>query len=126
MLLRLGGVLTGSAFLAVLLPADWMAGIHAWLGMGDLPREPIVDYLARTVAALYGFHGVMLFIVASDPVRFRPLVRYIAAMNLIFGASLIVIDWHAGLPIWWTLGEGPPLVAVGALVAWLSRSLPRS
>lgn len=123
-ILRLGGCLTGSAFLAVLLPTAWMAGIHAWLGMGDLPQAPIVVYLARAAAALYGFHGVMLFIIAADPVRHRPLVRYVAAMNIVFGASLVVIDWRAGLPLWWTLGEGPPLVVVGLLVAWLSRSLP--
>lgn len=92
-ILRLGGCLTGSAFLAVLLPSDWMAG------------------------------GVMLFIVASDPVRFAPLVRYVAAMNVVFGVVLIVIDMNAGLPAWWTLGEGPPLILTGLAVAWLSRGL---
>ena len=49
-LLRLAGAVMVTAFLAVLLPADWMADTHTRLGLGEFPRMPIVDYLARSVA----------------------------------------------------------------------------
>ena len=120
-LLRLGGVVTIAAFPAMLLPTDWMDAMHRWLGLGELPRAPVVEYLTRSVAALYGFHGVLLLIVARDPVRHRPIVRYLGVMNIVFGVLLILIDVHAGLPIFWTLAEGPPLVAIGAAVLYLSR-----
>jgi hypothetical protein len=80
-----------------------------------------VDYLARSVSALYGFHGVLLLIVARDPVRFAPIVTFAGMMNVAFGLMMIAIDAHAGLPSWWTLGEGPPTVAFGIVILLLSR-----
>ena len=120
-LLRLAGAVTIAAFPAMLLPTDWMDATHRWLGLGDLPRAPVVEYLTRSIAALYGFHGVLLLVVARDPVRHRPIVRYLGAMNIVFGVLLILIDVHAGLPAIWTLAEGPPIVAMGAAVLYLSR-----
>ena len=120
-LLRLGGVPTASAFLTILLPVEWMAAAHRALGLGDFPRAPVVDYLARSIAALYGFHGVLLLIVSTDPVRYRPIIKYVAVMNVLFGGIVLAIDLHAGLPLLWTLAEGPPVVAFGAAIALLNR-----
>ena len=122
-LLRIGGVVTCAAFLAIFLPVEWMAALHQWLGLGEFPRAPVVDYLARSIAALYGFHGVLLFIVARDPTRHRPIVRFIGVMNIVFGILLTGIDVNAGMPLLWTLAEGPPIVGFGVLVLFLSRSL---
>jgi len=80
-----------------------------------------VDYLARSVAAFYGFHGVLLFVISTDVVRYRPLVWYVAAMNVVFGVMLLAIDIHAGLPAYWTAFEGPPVVVIGMLVAYFNR-----
>jgi hypothetical protein len=121
LLLRLGGTLLVTAFFAVLLPADWMAATHQWLGMGEFPRAPVVDYLARSVAALYGFHGILLFVIAADPARYRTIVRYLAFMNLALGVMLIAIDLQAGLPLYWTLAEGPSVLLVGVLLHVLNR-----
>jgi hypothetical protein len=122
-LLRAGGVVTCTAFLAVLLPTDWMAAIHEGLGLGPFPRAAVVDYLARSVAAFYGFHGVLLFVIASDPARHGRIVRYVGVMNVVFGAMLVGIDLDAGMPVYWTLAEGPPVIAIGIAVLYLSRSL---
>ena len=121
LLLRIGGTFLVTAFLAMLLPVEWMASTHEWLGMGEFPRRPVVDYLARSVSALYGFHGILLFVVADDPVKYRPIVRYLAFMNLILGGMLIAIDAYAGLPLFWTLAEGPSLIVVGVLLSLLNR-----
>lgn len=125
LLLRLAGVFTCTAFLAMILPADWMAWTHQWLGLGEFPRSPLVDYLTRSVAALYGFHGALLLLISRDPVRYRTIVQFVAVMNMVFGAIMVLIDWHAGLPWWWTLGEGPPIIAFGAVIAFLNRSVTR-
>ena len=93
------------------------------LGFGEFPDGPLVQYLARSVSAFYGFHGVLLFLVASDPVRFKPIVIYLAAFNIIFGLMLIAIDLHAGMPAWWTIGEGPTIIVIGLLLAMLCRRL---
>ena len=120
-LLRLAGAVMVTAFLAVLLPADWMADTHTWLGLGEFPRMPIVDYLARSVALLYGFHGVLVLIVSRDPVKYRTIVWYLAVMNTLFGAIILAIDIHAGLPAMWTGLEGPPVIAFGIAIGLLNR-----
>lgn len=121
LLLRVAGCFTLAAFPAMLLPTDWMAATHAWLGLGEFPREPIVLYLARSIAALYGFHGALLLLVARDPVRHRDIVRYVGLMNVAFGILLLIIDLQLRMPFWWILGEGPPIVAFGLVVLLLNR-----
>lgn len=108
-----------TAFLAALLPIEWMAATHDWLGLGEFPRAPVVEYLARSISALYGFHGILLFVIAADPLRYRTIVRYLVFMNVVFGLMLIAIDLHAGLPPLWTLAEGPSLIVVGLLMGML-------
>jgi hypothetical protein len=119
-LLRLAGAFTVVAFPTMLLPTDWMASTHHWLGLGEFPEAPIVDYLARSVAALYGFHGVLLLLVSRNPVRFRAIVTFIGVMNIAFGVMMILVDIHAGLPTFWLLAEGPPIIAFGAVVGLLN------
>ena len=52
LLLRLGGVLTGSAVVAVFLPTETMVSIHQQLGLGEFPVAPITEYLTRSLSAL--------------------------------------------------------------------------
>ena len=122
-LLRLSGGATVIAFAAMLLPVDWMAGLHEAAGLGEFPRTAVVEYLARSIAGLYGFHGALVLMIARDPLRFRPFVTYVATLNIVFGLMLIAIDVRAGMPWFWTLGEGPLIIAVGLGVAALNRSL---
>lgn len=112
--------MTLGAFLAMFLPVDWMVSTHRWLGLGEFPRLPIVDYLTRSVAALYGFHGALLMLIATDPLQHRRIVWFVAVMNVTFGLIMVAIDLHAGLPLWWTLVEGPPIVVLGIIIAWLN------
>ncbi|HYN10425.1 MAG TPA: hypothetical protein VES67_23760 [Vicinamibacterales bacterium] len=124
LLLRIAGSVTAVAFLAILLPVDWMAATHRAIGLGEFPRAPVVDYLARSVAALYGFHGLLQLLVSTDIVRYRPIVWFIAALNVAFGLMILAIDLHAGMPWFWTLWEGPSLIAFGIVLALLLRSIP--
>ena len=123
LLLRFTGCVLITAFLAIFLPVEWMASTHRALGMGEFPRAPVVDYLARSVAALYGFHGVLVLIVSGDPVRYRGIVSYLGIMNVLFGVTVLGIDLHARLPVWWTVLEGPPLVIIGIVVTALNRPM---
>ena len=121
--LRLFGGVTVLAFLAMLLPVEWMAATHRWLGLGEFPRAPIVDYLTRSVSSLYGFHGVLVLLVSRDPIRYLTIVRYLGWMYILAGVFAIVIDLYAPLPWYWTAVEGPSTVLSGALILYLSRSL---
>jgi hypothetical protein len=116
-LLRLAGTVTMTAFLAMFLPVEWMVSTPRWLGLGEFPRTPVVDYLARSAAALYGFHGALLLLISRDPIKHLTIVRFVACMNVLFGVMIIAIDLHAGMPLVWTLLEGPPIIAFG-LALW--------
>ncbi len=124
-LLRFGAVMTGLAFLTLPLPVETMVSTHRWLGLGELPRAPIVEYLARSVSAFYGFHGVLLFLLSSNVDRFAPIITFIAVMNVLLGLMLIAIDTHAGLPALWVACEGPPVVLTGIAVGLLNRTAGR-
>jgi len=119
LLLRFGGLLTLSAFVAMFLPAAWMERIHRMLGLGPFPAGPLVDYLTRSISALYGFHGGLLLLVSCDVRRHAPVVRYLGVMNILFGLLMLGIDLHAGMPAWWTFGEGPPVVVLGLALLYL-------
>jgi hypothetical protein len=123
-LLRLGALVLLLAFPAMLLPAGWMTATHAWLGLGSFPAAPIVFYLSRSIAALYGFHGVLLWMVSGDLVRYRPIVVYVGVMNMVFGVSILAIDVLSGLPWYWVIAEGPPVTSLGVVFLALVRHVP--
>ena len=120
--LRLAGGTTFCAFFAMFLPVDFMESTHNMLGIGEFPRSPLVDYLTRSVAALYGFHGCLLLLISTDPVKYRVIVSYAGIMNLLFGIIILAIDLHAGMPPLWTMLEGPPISVLGAVLVTLNRS----
>ena len=124
LLLRLSGVVTLMAFPAMLLPTAWMASAHELLGMGPFPESSVVDYLTRSIAALYGFHGALLLLVSCNVRRYRPIVVFLAVMYLVFGGMLFFIDLHAGMPWYWSYGEWPPLILLGVVWLILLRDVP--
>jgi hypothetical protein len=126
LLLRLSAIVLLLAFPMILLPVEWMAVTHRWLGLGEFPASPLVDYLTRSISFLYGFHGGLLLLIASDVRRYRGLLVYVIAMGFAFGAAIIPIDLHAGLPLRWTLGEGPLIIITALVMGILLRAVPRN
>jgi len=108
----------------VFLPVDWMIAAHAWLGMGEYPNRPLVDYLARSLSMFYGLFGILLILLASDVVRYRPLVRYAGIGSVIAGILMTFIGLHSGIPTYWSYHEGPSAALFGLCVLWLVRSVP--
>ena len=120
-LLRISGVVVLLALAAVFLPIAWMAAIHAWLGLGDFPESPLVDYLTRSISALYAIHGGLLLLVSCDVRRHAAVVVYLAVTGIGFGLLMIGVDLHAGMPLRWTIGEGPPVMILGIVILYLLR-----
>jgi hypothetical protein len=118
-ILRVFGVMDLLALLAVFLPLEGMARTHAWLGLGELPREPIVGYLTRSASALYALHGAMILFISFDVSRYARLITFLAVAALVHGAIMFVIDLVVGMPVFWTLLEGPAFAATGAVVLWM-------
>ena len=121
--LRLGGGSLLVAFAAVFLPTALMADIHTSLGLGPFPDAPIVQYLTRSVAGFYAVHGGILLVAAHRVKENRTLISYLGFSNIVFGILLIAIDIKAGMPIFWTLLEGPPVMLFGVILLYLNREM---
>ena len=124
-LMLMVGVSMLLAFPAVLMPSDWMASSSRWLGLGEWPSGPLTEFLARRTSLLYGFLGTLFVLVTRDLRRNVQITHYLGVMFLIFGVVHLTVDFHVGMPLYWTLSEGPPAFVVGLLMLWLNRDVAR-
>jgi hypothetical protein len=125
LLLRTCGTADLLAVGAVVMPYFWMNAIHQWLGMGWLPDEPIVGYLARSTSAFYAMLGGLAWVASFDLYRHRLILCYLGAATIVFGLALLIIDILEGMPQYWVVCEGPVDTALGVLILVLSRRLKR-
>jgi glucose-6-phosphate-specific signal transduction histidine kinase len=119
-----GGVMLLAVF-AIFLPTEWMAATHRWLGLGEFPASPLVDYLTRSASALYAIYGGLLVLLARDLRRFAPVIVYLAVTGLAFGVVMIGVDFAAGMPRYWSVGEGPLVLVLSSVILWLARGIRR-
>lgn len=118
--LRVVGTASLLATFAVVMPYSWMNGVHEWLGMGRLPSEPVVGYLARSTSAFYALLGGLLWVVSSDLHRHRLILRYLGVAVILFGAVLLTVDIAEGMPFYWTFSEGPIDIFFGIIILFFS------
>jgi hypothetical protein len=121
--LRFGAAVLLLAFGAVFLPVAWMSSSHAALGLGSFPRSALVDYLTRSIAALYAIKGGLYLVLSTDVVRYAPVIGYVAWSTIGFGLLMLCVDLHAGMPWYWTWSEGPIVTVVGLILLGLHRLL---
>src|SRR5215475_11884669 len=116
LLLRIVGVGALFALVSVFMPVSWMAATHRWLGLGEMPTGPVVEYLARSLSAFYALVGALCLVLAADLERYRPLVRFLGVAFALMSVALFGVDVAAGMPWWWSASEGPGGVVFGALL----------
>lgn len=109
------------AFLAAVMPEQWMVQTARVLGFDPFPSSPLTFYLARNLSLLYGFVGVLLILISFDLERYRPLVWYVAIGTVSFGVLQLVVNFMAGLPTWWIWGESGSTFCGGLLLYWIQR-----
>lgn len=120
-ILRLAGTCEMLAFFAVVMPRSWMEVSHAWLGMGVMPEGSVLMYMIRQASYTYGMHGVSLWVLASDPDRFRPMILLNGISYLLAGVVFFIIDHHSGMPLWWSVGDSLACGSFGAAMLVLIR-----
>jgi len=117
--LRINGAITLTALVAVFMPLEWMAQTHNRLGMGPLPQAPIVEYLARTISAMYAIHGGLCFVLSTNVRRFGPVITYVATIEMLFAGLLLWIDAKAKMPALWIAMEAPTVIVVSGVILTL-------
>jgi hypothetical protein len=96
-LLRFVGVSALFALVAVFIPSSRMAATHRWLGLGEMPTAPVVEYLARSVSAFYALMGALCLVLTTDLERYRPLVRFLGVAFALMSLVLLNVgDQSAG------------------------------
>lgn len=120
-LLRLAGFVEILAFFAVVMPRSWMEVSHSWLGLGEMPRGPIIMFMIRQSSYAYGMHGVSLWILASNVQRFQPLVVFNGLAFLLAAPVFFLIDYSYGMPWFWTLIDTLGCAFFGAALLLLNR-----
>lgn len=120
--LRVVGAVAGSAALCAVLPMRAMDAVHRALGMGPLPGQPIVEYLARSTSAFYALLGALLWALSLDLARYRPLVRGTGVAFIALGLLLLWTDIAAGLPLFWQVAEGPIDALFGTILVCAGRT----
>jgi len=118
-LLRFSGIVICCALVPVFFPVEVMNRIHQSLGLGELPTEPIVVYMARSLSAMYFAHGVVVCFVSGNVRRYWPFVRLLGTLNIVLGLIFLGTDWLVPMPLPWTLTEGPPIIGFGVILLWL-------
>lgn len=119
--LRVVGSTAMLAVFAVIMPYSWMDAIHQWLGMGNLPADPIVGYLARSTSAFYAILGGLMWVLSFDLKRYQQPLTYLGVATVLFGMTLWGVDTVEGLPAFWRNGEGPINMFFGFVILWGSR-----
>ena len=120
-LLRVAGTVEILAFGAVVMPRSWMEASHAWLGMGEFTGGAVTMFMIRQASYVYGMHGVSLWVLASDVNRFRPLILLNGISFLLAAPVFLIIDYTAGMPLYWTLSDAAGCGFFGAALLWLNR-----
>jgi hypothetical protein len=98
LLLRIVGVGALFALVAVFMPFSWMAATHRWLGLGEMPTGPVVEYLARSLSAFYAIMGALCLVLTTNLERYRPLVRFLGVAFAVMSVVLLGVDVAAGMP----------------------------
>ncbi len=119
--MRAVATVTLLAAIFVAAPYAWMNSVHSSLGLGVLPEEPIVGYLARSTSALYTLLAGLVWVISFDLRRHYHVLLYLTWAVMILGVALFAVDIFEGLPASWTYSEGPMLIAFGLVSLHLIR-----
>lgn len=99
-----------------LLPGPAAVKFSWLMGLGQPPLGPLQVYLSGNAGFVYVVLGVLVWMLARDPRRYRPLVAALAVILLAGGPAYLSIDLQAGLPLWWVLLDSVACLAVGGVL----------
>ncbi|MFO0879624.1 MAG: hypothetical protein U0840_19945 [Gemmataceae bacterium] len=123
LLLRFEATVVALAAPAALLPSSWMDAVHQVMGLGPLPRGPIIEYLTRTLSMMYAAWAPLLWLMSRDVRRYLPVIRLISWLTVAGAVLFPLVDHLAGMPLPWLLIEGGVLLGYGATGLVLTRAI---
>ena len=83
------------------IPDGWMNTFLGWFGAEPMPHAIFMRYCLWGAGLIIGGVGVVIWVAATDLVRYRPIVIAIIALHLIAAPVFYVMDTIVGMPPWW-------------------------
>ena len=87
LLLRFVGVVALSALVGVLMPTSCMVVSHRWMGLGEMPTHPAVEFLARSLSPFHVFLTAVCLTLASNVERYLTLIGLLGVAFVFLGAT---------------------------------------
>lgn len=120
-------ILSGIAFF---LPKTWIDSSLVWVGMEQVPRALLMSYVLRGAGFLQVAMGVVIWAVASDVVRYRPIVVTIITVHLLAAPAFYLMDTAIGMPGWWCIMDFTCCVLAGGFpllyCLWPAKASPNT
>jgi hypothetical protein len=128
--IRVYAVLWGLCVVCGFFPLRWVSQFFALFGVESVPQS-------RPAELFWGWGilgclavAVVLWVVATDVVRYRPLVITIVALALMVGVVSYLMEIIIGMPFWWRVMDCVPHLVIGAIILlcclWPSKKSPNT
>jgi hypothetical protein len=101
--------------ISVLLPKRWIDSGLVWCGLGHMPDAVLFRYLLRGDGFFLVSFGVLIWVVASDVVRYQPIVITLITIFLVGVPVSALIDALVGLPRWWCIMDSTICMFAGGI-----------
>lgn len=96
--LRVIGAVSFIALPAIVMPRLAVEKASVLLGLGKPEASPLLIYMMAGASCVYVAQGLLMWLMARDVVRYRPLIVFCAWAFLAFSPLFLWIDLHAGMP----------------------------
>jgi hypothetical protein len=110
-------------------PDSWIDSFLAWFGVEQMPHALPMIYVLRGAGWVCVGTGVVIWIVATDIIRYRPMVIAIITLHLIAAPVFYWMDAIIGMPRRWCMMDFVCFLAAGsgplAFCLWPAKTLPR-
>ncbi len=130
-LLRFIGIGTIPAFIAAVMPQDWLACLINKAEPG-ISVGILVTYLARVLMAIYALVGLQCIIIAADVKRYRPLIFILGVGTFIIALAGLIVLFCAVPPdhrtsiFWIVFADFAEGFAQAILILILLLNIPKS
>lgn len=108
-----------------IMPLAWIDAWHAWVGLGVMPHAPMLLYVVRGGAFVQGAIGVLVWLMSTDVVRYRPMIIATALIYLVSGPAFYFIDSVAHMPAFWCALDSVSCLVIGSILLALCLRTPR-
>ncbi len=108
------------AIVPVFFPFEWMNQISQSIGTGRILDTSLINYLTRSLSMMYVFMGLAILYTSFNVRRYLPMICFFACAGFLFGGGMLTLDIVAKMPRSWTMSEGPFIMAMNAVLLWLT------